>query len=490
MPKKNHNQKGQAAMDLLLTYGWVLVVIIGIISVLTFSGIFDIGFLSGGNECTSNHPIHCDSLRATTHNDGITLDVVFSNIGAKTIDITSISFSDPNDNTCTINGLNKIIKSGEKGQIIANCENEEIKNSKNGKVTISFLDDTALSKTQILQVSKGEYQLSKVNDDTKPTISLTKGGKTYNYKVNDNTTPISETNPVLIMTPTDLHNIRYTIEPLPSYSSFTHFELQNDIDLSDFDSDTDSSNGNFESIGGTSGNVGTFFRRANFDGNGYTIYNLNINVSADRQGLFGGVNNANISNVFVSGSVEGNNYVGGVVGYLTGNGVSNSSFSGNIKGTARVGGLIGSVNNGNVDGSSFHGNVTGDSSRVGGLIGQAVFSKAIINSSFASGTINVKQDFTGGLIGDLGSKSKVSSSFAYVEITGSHGKGLVGLLSPSASCSDSYWDTQVSKTKESACGTGKTTSELQTPTSNTGIYSNWDTNIWDFGTATEYPKLK
>ena len=59
----------------------------------------------------------------------------------------------------------------------------------------------------------------------------------------------------------------------------------------------------------------------------------------------------------------------------------------------------------------------------------------------------------------------------------------------------SYWDTTTS-------GTGKSTSELQTPTAygtGSSIYASWNVNVdgvtgnddpWDFGTSSQYPILK
>ena len=55
---------------------------------------------------------------------------------------------------------------------------------------------------------------------------------------------------------------------------------------------------------------------------------------------------------------------------------------------------------------------------------------------------------------------------------------------------DSYWDEDASGLTVSDGGAGKTTSELQTTTDATGIYSAWSGNIWDFGTASQYPALK
>ena len=42
----------------------------------------------------------------------------------------------------------------------------------------------------------------------------------------------------------------------------------------------------------------------------------------------------------------------------------------------------------------------------------------------------------------------------------------------------------------SAGGEGKTTLELQAPTSEIGIYANWHADRWDFGTSRQYPALK
>ena len=64
---------------------------------------------------------------------------------------------------------------------------------------------------------------------------------------------------------------------------------------------------------------------------------------------------------------------------------------------------------------------------------------------------------------------------------------------------DAYWDTTSSGLTNSACASGKTTSELQTPTGYTGIFAAWDFDIdgdgaddeiWDFGTASQYPILR
>ena len=100
------------------------------------------------------------------------------------------------------------------------------------------------------------------------------------------------------------------------------------------------------------------------------------------------------------------------------------------------------------------------------------------------------------MIGD--NTSSVKYSFAASdsvdgEVSASTG-GLIGSnASSGTSITASYWDTGTGPSS-SAGGEGKTTSELQTPTSNTGIYANWQSaaegDVWDFGTSSQYPALK
>ena len=55
--------------------------------------------------------------------------------------------------------------------------------------------------------------------------------------------------------------------------------------------------------------------------------------------------------------------------------------------------------------------------------------------------------------------------------------------------SGNFWDIETSGLTWSSGAVGKTTSELQTPTSDTDIYNTWDPDLWDFGTTTQYPAL-
>ena len=128
--------------------------------------------------------------------------------------------------------------------------------------------------------------------------------------------------------------------------------------------------------------------------------------------------------------------------------------------------------------------MTGSGDNVGGLVGSS--GSGSISGSYATGAVTGEFN-VGGLVG--GSIGSISASYAtgYVSGDGAIG-GLVG--SSTGTTTDSYWDTETSGQDFSDGGSGKTTSELQSPTGATGIYSIWDPRAWDFGDSSQYPALK
>ena len=121
---------------------------------------------------------------------------------------------------------------------------------------------------------------------------------------------------------------------------------------------------------------------------------------------------------------------------------------------------------------------------LGGLVGVA--ENSIIISCYATGEVEDQGVDSAGLIGNAGglSDTNVSVSNSYYDSETSGQSKLIGR--------DREEESDVSNSS------GKTTSELQTPTSYTGIYATWndiedETGIedpWDFGTSSEYPTLK
>ena len=285
------------------------------------------------------------------------------------------------------------------------------------------------------------------------------------------------------------------------------YELVADLDF-DTDENGSVSTGddypNWTPVGGLSAQY-----TANFNGNGHTITNLTINLTGqfpgtiNYMGLFGYVNggpvieNVGLIDVDMTDARTRSSYTlyrgGALAGFISGT-VRTSYATGNLSATVAgntgslVGGLIGGLSSpGAIDTSYATVDITGSSTSthatsdsVGGLVGRAYGSTAI-NASYARGSISGTRSGTvvGGLVGTNG-----------------------------ATITASYWDTTTSAIADDADNNapeGLATASLQTPTSYTGIYADWNGDVdgdattgdadgkddpWDFGTGTQYPVLK
>lgn len=218
---------------------------------------------------------------------------------------------------------------------------------------------------------------------------------------------------------------------------------------------TANSGGYYGDVWGSSGfdPIGTF--TGSFDGQSHTITNLHINrPSTDYVGLFGNVLGGSISNLTLSsGSVNGGQFTGGLVGYMQ-DGATVSSVASSIavsstvsnpsNGNAGVGGLVGTNLGGAISGSIASGTVTSAGKYIGGLIGQNIadtnYDGLIINSyatgavtgTSASNSVNI-----GGFVGSNNSgvsathRAKITQSFATgavtsIGTTAAHTGGFVG----------------------------------------------------------------
>ena len=173
---------------------------------------------------------------------------------------------------------------------------------------------------------------------------------------------------------------------------------------------------------------------------------------------------ANITNIGLPNvRIIGGRQVGGLVGLNNNGSITNSYVMGSVSGSLQVGGLVGQNNNGSITNSYAMGSVSG-SRQVGGLLGVSI-GGSIINS-YATGSVSGSLQ-VGGLLGhNIG--GSIINSYA----TGFN--TLVG-LSQFASITNSSTKTEM---------------ELRTPTAATGIYSDWSSAIWDFGTERELPTLR
>jgi len=210
------------------------------------------------------------------------------------------------------------------------------------------------------------------------------------------------------------------------------------------------------------GDSGSYFT-GTFDGLGHVITELTINrPSQNYVGLFGAAQNATIRHVGRDGgSVSGNAYVGGLVGYNLASGsmasLDNVWSSGNVTGKdSYVGGLVGrnwaKGGTASISNAYATSDVTGVDN-VGGLVGHNATSDngtASISNAYATGTVKGNEK-VGGLVGynygyDDKGTARISKAYATGAVTGSkYVAGLVGFNL--GYINDSHWDRYSTKQK-------------------------------------------
>ena len=226
-----------------------------------------------------------------------------------------------------------------------------------------------------------------------------------------------------------------------------------------------------------------------FEGNGHTISRLMINRrTADSIGLFGVTDTAaNIANIgLLNVRIIGSSSAGGLVGGNSGS-ITNSYATGSVSGNFSVGVLVGS-NFGIIMNSYATGFVSGNFS-AGVLVGG---NSGSITNSYATGPVSGNEQ-VGGLVG--GNSGSITNSYATGPVSGNEQVG--GLVGSNVGViTNSYatgFNILVGLSSGSSTVTNSSTQTimaLETPTSPTGIYSGWSTDVWDFGTPNDRPTLK
>ena len=199
-------------------------------------------------------------------------------------------------------------------------------------------------------------------------------------------------------------------------------------------------------------------------------------------GLIGSIEETQLFNVIVDVDVVASTayYVGGLVGYVTGSTLGQVAALGNVEGNEGVGGLVGYAGNvSEFDKSFATGNVIAHAGPGGGLVGQAYDTNFI--GTYARGNVT-GSGYLGGHTGLLGAGSLIGWAYATGAVTiegESIGGGLVGYADESATVQgDSFWDVQTTG-METSGGTGevgKTTAEMK----NMETYIPFDWNFEDY----------
>ncbi len=262
--------------------------------------------------------------------------------------------------------------------------------------------------------------------------------------------------PYYIANATDLANISNDL-------AGTYY-LQNDIDLSSY--------GDWTPIGTGTGNGQQF--TGIFDGQGHTIKGVTMSGSGyTYSGLFG-VASGLIKNVNVEINIVDAKTGGGLVGMLNGGTVTTSSASGSIAGENDIGGLVGYSYNASIKNS--------------------------YSTADATSTSTNEADGCGGLVGDLfgenNNRSSISCSYAAGKVTKTGTSGIGGIVGYShtrysgyAAIVASYYNISTTKQGDEARGFGVTSTEMK----KRATFANWDfDNIWGISSSINsgYPYLK
>lgn len=253
-----------------------------------------------------------------------------------------------------------------------------------------------------------------------------------------------------------------------------------------------------------------------YDGGEHTIANLYVNRDYSFMGLFGQTSNATLrrirfTNACVSSpgsgwigtlsakcvntviedclagtQVNGDAYVGGLVGEVSGGSMTRCRADAVITfGEALVANLVGCATNCTISSCCAFGPNAGHMN-AGGLLGDA--NNCIISDCFSQASLTGMID-PSGLIGNLYGGSVTNCYFAGTISNG--GNGLIGYSS--GTVTHSYWDTQSSGTNASEGGEGRTTDQM-TYSYAANTYVDWDfASVWSAdSTSTEnsgYPYL-
>ena len=245
-----------------------------------------------------------------------------------------------------------------------------------------------------------------------------------------------------------------------------------------------------------------------------SLHNVEINAQSKVAGLAadnrGTIRNSRVVNGNIR-SAASINWIAGLVGVNSGVITNSRAIDVNINANSVIGGLVGlniqreGFPSPQIIGSfAIGGNLVAADESAGGLVGVAsqddelTNNKSLIRNSYATNSVSADSGFigfSGGLVGESKhTNSEIINSYATGNVAGTNpglsNGGLQGGV-VAGSVSNSYWDSETSEQSTSQGGIGQTTVELQTGinSSNTKIYSSWDTDHWYFGNDDQYPTV-
>ena len=240
-------------------------------------------------------------------------------------------------------------------------------------------------------------------------------GKTFVYKMKNATDWQAGGEYTYTISLAAAKDLGYTIESNGSYTVTSADGLMNiaelvnggksDINIT-LDTDIDLTGKDWTPIGTNYDNS----YKGTFDGGGHTITGLTVTTYDKYAGLFGWLNSAGtVKNVVMEGVQITNNHSSGFAGGVVGNSwgtIENCSVSGSVNGEVYVGGVVGKQTSGSMTGCSSSATVKG-TVNVGGVAGESWGS---MTACYATGNVTLEiypgKDISGGgVVGFKGGNS-------------------------------------------------------------------------------------
>ena len=251
-------------------------------------------------------------------------------------------------------------------------------------------------------------------------------GKTFVYKMKNATDWQAGGEYTYTVSLAAAKDLGYTIESDGSYTVTSADGLMNiaelvnggksDINIT-LDTDIDLTGKDWTPIGTNYDNS----YKGTFDGGGHTITGLTVTTYDKYAGLFGWLNSAGtVKNVVMEGVQITNNHSSGFAGGVVGNSwgtIENCSVSGSVNGEVYVGGVVGKQTSGSMTGCSSSATVKG-TVNVGGVAGESWGS---MTACYATGNVIIEMDpkknIAGGSLVGMNAGSSLLACYATGNVT-------------------------------------------------------------------------
>ena len=389
------SSKGQSAIEYLMTYGWMLLVV-AIVGGAVFSIVQEQN-VKNVNGFTAKD-VQVSDFGVTEYGN---LQLVIQNSNSESIEIKNVNITSQENKFTEWKGSKDIGVSNEDTLSIYGVNGES---SQSMDISITY-NTESLTNQQVDGTITGNLGLEKSSMTTlasEPEDTQT----ILNNMVGDG----SDSNPYQITNIYELQSINEDLE--------ANYTIEKDLNALGTESWNDGRG--FTPIGNSANFTGEL------EGNNHIIEGIHIDqIKSDGVGIFNQTKTSGIANLqIVDSHVRGNSSVGVLVAFNDGN-ITNASAEGDLGFTGKAGGgLVGTHEEGLITNSNSEVNVIGGS-WAGGLVGNNI-ENGTIKQSYATASVE-GEDNVGGLIGLRWTDTNLTNTHATGNIRGNNNVGgLIG----------------------------------------------------------------